>query len=131
LPFSLRRASDPDITIATCEGDLDVQDAKAGAEAIWADPVLRGCPVVIDFRQARLSASASEVRALADFILSEQPSKGTPRLAFVASGDLNFGLARMFAAYRDHPSTEVAVFRDFHEAVAWAQAERPGPSPLA
>jgi hypothetical protein len=123
--FFLRRASDPDVTIATCAGALDLNEARAGAEAIWSNPAYRSNPVVLDFRQARLTVSAADMRSLADFILAEQPLSGQPpRLALVAPGDLDFGLSRVFAAYRDHPSTEVAVFRDFDEAVAWAQAGR-------
>jgi hypothetical protein len=120
--FFLRRASDPDVTIATCAGVLDLDEARAGAEAIWSNPAYRANPVVLDFRQARLGVSAADMRSLADFILAEQPPSGRPpRLALVAPGDLDFGLSRIFAAYRDHPSTEVAVFRDFDEAVTWAQ----------
>jgi len=123
--FSLRRASDPDVTIATCAGALDLNEARAGAEAIWSNPVYRANPVVLDFREARLSVSAADIRSLADFILAEQPSSGRPpRLALVAPGDLDFGLSRIFAAYRDHPSTEIEVFRDFDEAVTWAQSGR-------
>jgi hypothetical protein len=123
MSFSLRRASDPDVTIATCEGSLDINDAKAGAKAIWSTPAFRANPVILDFRQARLSVSAADVRALAEFILTEQPAASRPpRIALVAPGDLDFGLSRVFAAYRDHPSTEVGVFRDFDEALIWAQS---------
>jgi hypothetical protein len=46
--------------------------------------------------------------------------------------DLDFGLARMFEAFREHPATTVRVFRGFDEALSWARAapERgSGPAP--
>jgi hypothetical protein len=122
LPFSLRQASDPDITIATCNGSLGLEQAKAGAKAIWSNRAWLGRPIVWDFRLAHLTVSAAEVKTLAEFILSGQPAARPPRMAIVTSSDLDFGLARMFAAYREHPSTQVRVFRDYEEAIVWAQA---------
>ena len=36
--------------------------------------------------------------------------------------DVDFGMARMFEAFRGHPATQVHVFRDHEEASSWARA---------
>ena len=122
MPFHLRRASDPDITIGTCEGPLGLDEAKAGARAVWDDPTWQARPVVWDFRGAKLSLSTAEVRAFAEFVLESQPVARPPRVAIVTGTDVDFGMARMFGAYREHPSTQVRVFRDYDDAVTWAQS---------
>ena len=122
MPFHLRRASDPDITIGICEGPLGLDEAKAGARAVWDDPTWRASPVVWDFRGAKLNMSTAEVRAFAEFVLESQPAARPPRVAIVTGTDVDFGMARMFGAYREHPSTQVRVFRDYDDAVTWAQS---------
>ena len=34
--------------------------------------------------------------------------------------NVDFGLARIFEVYREHPATSFRVFRDFDEAMSWA-----------
>jgi len=113
---------DPDITIGTGEGHLGLEEAKAGARAVWDDPNWQSQPVVWDFRAAKLTLSTTEVRVFAEFILEGQPTAGPPRVAIVTGTDVDFGMARMFGAYREHPSTQVRVFRDYDDAVTWAQS---------
>ena len=43
----------------------------------------------------------------------------TGKVAMVVREDLSFGVARMYAAYRNTPFTEVEVFREESEAIAW------------
>lgn len=99
-----------------------MDEAKAGARAVWDDPAWQARPVVWDFRGAKLSLSTAEVRAFAEFILESQPAARPPRVAIVTGTDVDFGMARMFGAYREHPSTQVRVFRDYDDAVTWAQS---------
>jgi hypothetical protein len=108
--------------IGICEGPLGLDDAKAGARAVWEDPNWRAQPVVWDFRGAKLNLSTADVRAFVEFILEEQPAARPPRVAMVTGTDVDFGMARMFGAYREHPSTQVRVFRDYDDAVTWAQS---------
>jgi hypothetical protein len=44
-------------------------------------------------------------------------------VAFVTGRDPDFGLARMYEMLSEQPSTEVRVFRDYDEAVAWARSD--------
>lgn len=124
VPFEIRMESG--IVLATCSGALGLDDAKEGALAVWEKPEWRGKPLVWDFRSAQLNVRAPEVRLLAMFILGRQPSPPPSRVAFVTARDVDFGFARMFEVYREHPSTEVQAFRDYDEAVSWARSPRTG-----
>jgi hypothetical protein len=113
------------VVIGSCTGSLSLEDAKAGAMAYWQNPGWRGKPVVWDFRFARLDVDAAAVRQIAQFILTSQPSPPPSKVGFVTARDVDFGMARMFEAFREHAATEVHVFRDYEEASSWARACTP------
>jgi len=121
MPFSLRLEPETGIVIATCSGDLGLNDAKAGAVAFWENPECSGRPIVWDFRSAHLKVAAAEVREIARFILERQPPTPPSKVAFVTASDPDFGLGRMYEMVREHPSTQVRIFRDYDEAVSWAR----------
>src|SRR5262245_61459977 len=114
MSFDLRL--EQGIVIGVCAGPLGIEDAKAGARAVWENPAWRGKPVLWDCRSARFEVGASEVRNLAGFILEGQPSAPPPRVAFVTARDVDFGMARMFEVFREHPATSIQVFRDYDKA---------------
>jgi hypothetical protein len=121
MPFSIHVEADSGVAIGTCSGVLGLADAKAGASTLWENPTWSGLAVVWDLREAQLDTSSSEVFQLAQYIHAEQRSPGPVRVAFVTSRDVDYGLARIFEAYRERPATEVHVFRDFEAAVDWAR----------
>jgi hypothetical protein len=41
-------------------------------------------------------------------------------VSLVVGNEFNFGMARMFEAFREDLSTEVRVFQDYQDAVAWS-----------
>lgn len=120
MPFSLKLEPGSGVVIGTCSGQLSVTDARKGAVTFWANPEWVGRPVVWDFRAAQFDVRAPEIRDVARFILDNQPPTPPPKVAFVTSRDVDFGLARIFEVYREHPATSFKVFRDFEEAMAWA-----------
>ena len=69
-------------------------------------------------RDARFDLSTAEIRGLAGFVKRLAPSTGV-RSAFVASGNLEYGLLRIFKAFRETKGNLTAVFRDKQRAVAW------------
>lgn len=121
MPFSLQQDSGSGVVVGTCTGMLNAADARKGAATFWANPAWSGSPVVWDFRAAQFDAPASEIRDMARFILENQPPTPPPRVAFVTTRDVDFGLARIFEVHREHPATIFRVFRDFDEAVSWAK----------
>ena len=125
MPFSLRLEPESGLVIATCSGPLAVHDALMGVAVFWNSPEWRGMPVVWDLRSAQLDIEGAHVQEMARFVLQRQPKNPSPRVAFVTGRDVDYGLARMFQVYRQHPATQVRVFRDYEEAVSWARTGFP------
>ena len=124
MPFTLRMEAG--VVIGTCSGALGLDDAKAGARIFWENAEWRGKPVVWDFRLGELVVDPEHVRMLARFILDSQPSPPPSKVAFVTGRDVDFGMIRIFEVLREHPSTEVQVFRDYEGALSWARTPRTG-----
>ena len=120
MPLSLEIESGTGVVIGTVTGTMSLEDTKQAAETIWANPEWRGKAVLWDLRGATVQLQAAEVRQLAEFILGGQPD-APPRVAFVPGRDADYGLARMFEVFREHVATEVRVFRDWDEALAWVR----------
>lgn len=125
MPFELTIDPSTGLALATCSGTLGLDDAREGARALWAHPDWQGQGVVWDFRQARLDFTSVDVRELAQYVLAHQPARPPKRVAFVTTHDMDFGLVRMFEVFRDHPSTDVKVFRELEPAQAWALGQEP------
>lgn len=127
MPVSVNLDSKSGILVGTCSGPLKLADAQAGATGVWERPEWGGKPIVWDFRAAELEFSLLEVRQLAQFVLERRPPRPPSRMALVASRDVDFGLARMFEAFReDDRLTEVHVFREIDDAISWARGSAHG-----
>jgi len=109
------------IAVVTCSGVLRANDARRGVEALWETPDWTGQPTVWDFRKAQFDLSSSEIRDVAQFVLQKQPIPPPTRVAFVTGRDVDFGMGRVFEAHRDDSRTEFRVFRDYDQAIRWAQ----------
>jgi hypothetical protein len=125
VAISIHVEPETGMAIVTCSGVLRVDDAKEGAAALWKSPGWSGTSAVWDFREAQFDMTPSDPRELARFILHNQPAKAPERIAFVASRDVDFGMARMFEAFREDPRTAFQVFRDYEEALSWARSAEP------
>ncbi len=110
------------MTIATCSGELRLDDAKTAAAAFLIAPGAPGQSGIWDFRDARLDLSTSDVRAIAEFVLENQPATPPKKIAFVTTRDADFGMARMFEVFRQEARTEFRVFRNYDEAITWTQS---------
>jgi hypothetical protein len=113
------------MAIATCSGILGVGDAQEGAKALWKAPGWLGRSAVWDFREAQFDLSYSDLLTIAQFIFSNQPATPPLKIAFVTQRDVDFGMARMFEAFREDLHTEFRVFRDCEEAIYWARSLEP------
>ncbi len=122
MPVSFHVETQSGMAIVTCSGELRGSDAMEGVEALWKNPDWAGKSAVWDFRTAKFIITATEVQELADFVLSNQRDTPPERVAFVTGRDVDFGLARMFEAFRSDPRTAFRVFRNFDKALRWASA---------
>jgi hypothetical protein len=70
-----------------------------------------------DFRDiTKMVLSAEEVRSLSSYTVFSAHSKR----AFVVASDLQFGLSRMFKAYREMGGEhEIMIFREMTKALSW------------
>jgi hypothetical protein len=110
------------IAMCTGTGVLGIADGKAAALAVWKHTAWAGLAMVWDFRDAQLDTSGADAFELAQFVNTRQPSPAPVRVAIVASRDVDYGMARIFGAYRQRTATDVQGFRDFDVAVEWARA---------
>lgn len=124
MPHSLKFELDHDVIIATGTGNLGFLEALEGAVSVWERRDWKGRSIVWDFREARLEMTGDSVREFAEFVTNHQPLARPARVALVVSTESDFGMARMFEAFREDFATEVRVFRGYEDAVAWASAAR-------
>ena len=122
MSFSIEIEADTGIAIGRCSGDLQVQHALTAVKALWADPDWPGRAVVWDFREARFDLGSPDVSEVARFVLGEQRDPPPSKVVFVVARDVDFGLGRMFEAYRQDRRTETRVLRDYDEALRWARS---------
>lgn len=69
----------------------------------------------------KLDLSNTEIIKLAD--LAKQMNMRPNKLAIVASNDLNFGLARIYAAHRETEENRLTVFRNEESALEWLELD--------
>ena len=115
------------VAIMSCSGVLQFDQATRSAKELWDASDWPGRAAVWDFRAAQFDLPSSEIRHLSKFILEHQRKNPPEKVAFVTPRDVDYGMARMFGAFRDDPSTAFRVFRDYEEAVDWAKAPRSNP----
>ncbi|MCK5596608.1 MAG: hypothetical protein KAJ04_04095, partial [Candidatus Eisenbacteria sp.] len=78
-----------------------------------------------DVREAGVGTfTGEEIRRVVDTVLKHRGAPPETRTAIVVGRDLSFGPARMFAQQLEAESpSDVAVFRDMDEAMAWLEGD--------
>ena len=114
------------VAIATVSGILQRSDAEGGVAAFWGTPGWSGKAIVWDFRDSRFDMTTADIQEIAQFVLRHQPATPPSKVAFVTPSDVDFGLARMYEAFRADPRTEFRVFRSYDDAVDWAGSQEAG-----
>jgi len=123
MPFSFHFESETGIAIITCSGELRVSEAREGVSELWENPDWDGKSAVWDFRTSQFLLTSPEIQNLADYVLSHQRATPPEKVAFVTERDVDFGLARVFEAFRHDARTAFRVFRDLDEALHWVRSE--------
>ncbi len=110
------------ICIAIVHGSLSLDELKESAATMWG--VVEGPNVRIlwDLRDAKLDLDSAEVSDLAN-TMKRLAASAQPRVAFVVSQDLEFGLVRMYGVFREEDGVRTSVFRDKERAIAWLAGE--------
>lgn len=117
MPFDLVIDAEHRIVYSRAWGEFTEADVLAHRQKLNADPLFDST-----FRQladfsgvTRMAISAASIRALT----SSDPWDSGSRRAFVASADVVFGMARMYAALLGDSRSNIAVFRRAEEARRW------------
>ena len=98
------------LAAANCEALLEARQAAG----------LLDHPLIIDARDATIELTLSEVRTLAARVRAVRERVAVGPTAFVASGDLSYGVARMYASFDEVEGLHgFGVFRTIEEAEHW------------
>ena len=120
MPMRYRVDEDLGIVITTAEGGVTGEDLQRHAQALAADPGVQGLDEMVDLSDRRhVDASAGAIRETARLLRERGLNKEGGKLALVAGSEAIFGMARLYAAHRDHPNIGIRVFRDRAEALEW------------
>ncbi len=122
MSFSIEIEAGTGIAIGRCSGKLRIDDAIAAVKALWADPDWPGRAVVWDFRTAEFELGSPDISEIARFVLAEQRDPPPAKVAFVTGREVDFGMGRMFEAYREERRTELRILRDYEDALRWLRS---------
>jgi hypothetical protein len=99
-------------------GDEDVlQLAKEITGDAVEDPVH---DELIDLREVDAPIATTEtLRRVAEMFRGSERQPESVKIAFVATSDAAYGIARMYQAFRSDSAASMRVFRELEEARAW------------
>lgn len=105
------------LDVNRCNTFSDLESAVINSETL-TDSVLE----LWDMSEIDIDLTYGEIARLAD---AAKAKKHRPhKSAVVASGDLAFGLMRIFSAYGSEAAVEIEVFRTLEEARRWLLADQ-------
>ncbi len=122
MPISYRIDDNKRLIFVVASGKLTMNDLYNYQMETWASEQVREYDELVDLTavDSILPATSEHIREFSDFATSMETGSIHSRLAIVAKGDFEFGLARMFQVFREsHPQSrkEVAVFRSVPDAM--------------
>lgn len=117
------------LVLARAHGVLDDRELFDYQRSVWSRPSVAGYDELVDLTDVKEigSVSSDRARQLAEVAARADPPDHSSRFAIVATTDLTFGLARMYATYRElqeRGTKEVRVFRTRDEALTWLTPAR-------
>jgi hypothetical protein len=121
MPITCRFDAALNVLFVEMHGIISDEDLLQYAKRATKDTEIpRICHELIDLREVRVpqASTASLRRVAATFRDAERAPAGV-RIAFVASTDAAYGLARMYQAFRSGSEAAFHVFREMGEARAW------------
>lgn len=104
-------------------GDIRIEDMAA----LVTELVDAGCftySQLFDARAGSLLLSGEETRRLVSLVARLREEHGQARTAFIASGDVSFGMARMYATLASDCDSGFMVYRTLEEGSAWLGWQR-------
>jgi hypothetical protein len=106
--------------LTRADGLVTFEDLSEHLDAEERDRAL-GLPELFDARGATTNLTATEVRALVQRAAAALRCNPLGPTAIVATDDVVFGMARMYAILTEQAGARVEVFRDVGSADRWLQ----------
>ena len=121
MPFSHHYDPETQVLYLKATGTITDEEAVGYAQKVAADQsVPSGRSELADFSQANLGGlSADALRRVASVFQRHDVDPARSRVALVVSGDLGFGLGRMYQAFRSESAIQLRVFRELAAAREW------------
>ncbi|MDJ0866866.1 MAG: hypothetical protein QNK03_12210 [Myxococcota bacterium] len=121
MPVRYEIDSDLGLILVAGSGAVRDDELEEVSAQLAADARARTCSLQLDdWREVTSSeASSSCLRRIAEVWGKRELGRERTKLATVVRRDVDYGLARMYQAFRDTSSIEMRVFRELHEAEAW------------
>ena len=130
MPITYEIDEQSALLLAKGVGSITEADVTGFVDALLADPgYARATGSLVDFTEATFAVPSDRVAALAHLHRELLARSRSSRVAVVARGDLNYGLARMYAQHRSVSGPEVVPFRDEASAREWLRGGGEGGAP--
>ena len=131
MPLTYSIDSVHKIVVANAFGILSIDDIFGYQREVWLRPLVRGFNELVDMTnvEAVNPPTADQLRSFSEFAASMDDVVGQSKLAIVAQGDLDYGLARMFQSFREmNPNSKkvISVFRSLKDALEYLGIGDPG-----
>ncbi|MFP6581729.1 MAG: hypothetical protein VCD00_04160 [Candidatus Hydrogenedentota bacterium] len=126
MPYRINIDEGKKRTLIAWTGVMSDEQLLECQQELWAMPEIRAFDEIADFRGLEaLTVTTSGIEQLAT-AGAEHDSGVSKRLAIVTKNDIEFGLSRMYEAFRElaqdnHRVTK--VFQGMDDAIAWLEAE--------
>jgi hypothetical protein len=108
------------VIVVRSSGQVAFDEIRDTLDELVRRPDFRpGLNLIVDFRQCETPVTADEVRRLAEYAERIDPQWGNSKWVLLASNDLTFGLARMYASLTHAHKVATRVFRTADEVNGW------------
>lgn len=110
------------LLLVVFDGTIADEDLlKYARQAIETSRSSGGHDELIDLRAIEDAGQIESrtLRRVADLFTSSDRTPEQSRVAIVATSDVQYGLARMYQAFRSESPLDLRVFREMEEARAW------------
>jgi hypothetical protein len=119
MTISGRVDADRGVAYLVVEEPFAVDDLRGFIETMSSNPDFDPeMGVVVDFTKVTTVPASSEIEQYMAF-LGGQGDRRNVKRAILVENDLQYGMARVAAAYGEHYSLRVQVYRDLEQALAW------------
>ena len=120
MPHTIAFNRDLGVIVLRAKQSMGFIELEAAFEELVGVAGFReGLSLIADFRDCSTPITTAELQRLAVFAQQTDAKWGDAKWSFLASGDVIFGLSRMFMALTSKHQVETHVFRNLVDADDW------------